>query len=132
MRAKGTATRELVELLDVYPTLTDLAGLPRPAGLEGMSLVPLLEDPKARGRQAAFSFRFCSPPRLGRSMRTDRYRFTEWPDGSRELYDLEESSGAVVNLARDPRYAEAAAEMKKRLDAGFRGALVRAVADGGR
>jgi uncharacterized sulfatase len=132
VRAKGTATRELVELLDVYPTLSDLAGLPRPAGLEGMSLVPLLEDPKARGRPAAFSFRFCSPPRLGRSVRTDRYRFTEWPDGSRELYDLEGDSGAAVNLAGDPRHAEALAEMKKRLDAGFRGAVVRVSADGGR
>jgi uncharacterized sulfatase len=134
MGQKGLATRELVELLDVYPTLADLAGFSRPAGLQGSSLVPLIENPRARGRDAAFSFRVCGPPRLGRSVRTDRYRFTEWPDGSRELYDLEADAGEATDVARDPRQAATLQDMKKLLDAGpgpaSRG--VKASAGGGR
>jgi iduronate 2-sulfatase len=98
---RGTATRALVEFDDVYPTLVDLAELPRPAGLQGTSLVPLLKDPEADGRAGAFTFRACGTPQLGRSVRNDRYRFTEWPDGSRELYDLTADPGERRNLAAD-------------------------------
>jgi len=96
----------------------DLAGLARPAGIDGWSLMPVLEDPEARGRGAAFSFRSCTPPRLGRSIRTDRYRFTEWPDGSRELYDAARDPDELVNLASDPDHTSVVQDMKQRLDAG--------------
>jgi iduronate 2-sulfatase len=133
-RKRGTATRSLVELMDLYPTLTDLAGLPRPAGLQGASLVPLIDEPAAKDRKAAFTFRLSAAPRLGRSVRTDRYRFTEWPDGSVELYDLTADPGEGTNMAADPLHAAAAAELKALLARGFPAALasVKAGAGGGR
>jgi iduronate 2-sulfatase len=118
IRRPGAATREVVELLGLYPTLVELAGLARPAGIQGQSLVPFLHDPEAKGLGTAFSFRQCAPPRLGRTVRTDGYRFTEWPDGSRELYDVQSDPAESTNLAGDPRFAAAEAEMKRLLDAG--------------
>jgi arylsulfatase A-like enzyme len=135
-RKRGTATRSLAELLDLYPTLTDLAGLPRPPGLQGASLVPLIDEPAGAGRdqKAAFTFRLSAAPRLGRSVRTDRYRFTEWPDGSRELYDLGADPGEDKNVVAEPVRAAAAADLKALLAKGFPAALapVKAVAGGGR
>jgi iduronate 2-sulfatase len=107
----GTATDALVEFVDVYPTLVDLARLPRPAGLQGRSLAPLLQDPHRDGRRAAFTYRVCGTPQIGRSVRDDRYRFTEWPDGSRELYDLAQDPGELRNLAGDPEQAPKVAAM---------------------
>jgi uncharacterized sulfatase len=134
MEQKGVASREVVELLDVYPTLADLAGLSRPAGVQGSSLLPLIANPQARGPGPAFSFRVCGSPRLGRTVRTERYRFTEWPDGSREMYDLQTDPDEATNLARDPRQSAALQDMKKLLDAGPAAAQrgLKASADGGR
>jgi arylsulfatase A-like enzyme len=119
----GAPTRAIVELMDVYPTLIELARLRRPPGIQGTSLVPLLKDPEAKGRDAAFSFRRCYPPQLGRSMRTERYRFTEWPDGSQELYDLSADPRELTNLARSPEQGATVAEMRKRLYEGYAAAL---------
>jgi iduronate 2-sulfatase len=116
----GVATRRIVELLDVYPTLAELAGIALPPGIDGRSLVPLLEDPEARREDEAFSFRGCTPPRFGRTIRTGRYRFTEWPDGSRELYDVVKDPEELRNLAAAPAYAGVVAAMKERLEAGPR------------
>ncbi len=124
LKKRGVATRSIVEFLDLYPTLADLAGLPRPAGLQGTSLLPLLDEPSAKDRRPAFTFRLAAPPRLGRSVRTDRYRFTEWPDGSRELYDLVADPGEGTNLAAATLHAAAAANLKTLLDKGFAAALV--------
>jgi iduronate 2-sulfatase len=118
MRRPGVAAHEIVEFLDVYPTLADLAGLGLPPGVEGRSLVPLLEDPDARSTGEAFSFRGCTPPRLGRSVRTGRYRFTEWPDGSRELYDVGRDPDELRNLAAEPGRAHLVDALKRVLDAG--------------
>jgi uncharacterized sulfatase len=134
LRKPGAATRSPVELLDLYPTLTDLTGLPRPAGLQGTSLAPLLDEPAASDGRPAFTFRLSAPPRLGRSVRTDRYRFTEWPDGSRELYDLAADPAEGTNLARAASQAAALAELKALLDKGYPAALaeVKGAAGGGR
>ncbi|MEX2115117.1 MAG: sulfatase [Pirellulales bacterium] len=107
----------LVELVDIYPTLADLCGLPAPKQLAGVSLRPLLDDPAAAVKQAAIT----QHPRpayygddeplvaMGYSMRTVRYRYTEWraagsaaDDGhvvARELYDHEDDPAETVNLA---------------------------------
>jgi iduronate 2-sulfatase len=108
----GVAAAAEVEFLDLYPTLAELAGLPRPAGLDGVSLVPLLRDPAARRAGGALSFRRAKAPPLGVSVRTARYRYTEWPDGSEELYDHSSDPGELHSLARDPAAAGPLAEMR--------------------
>ncbi len=91
MKAAGRKTAALVEFVDIFPTLAALAGLTPPAGLEGTSLAPLLDNPEAAWNKAAFS-EYPKNGRRGIAMRTDRYRYVEWRDkaGSvvdRELYD---------------------------------------------
>ena len=108
----GVAAAAEVELLDLYPTLVELAGLPPPPGLDGVSLVPLLRDPGARAHEGALSFRKAKAPPLGVSVRTPRYRYTEWPDGSEELYDHAADPGEQRNLARDPSAAAALGQMR--------------------
>jgi iduronate 2-sulfatase len=108
----GEAARAEVELLDVYPTIVELAGVPRVAGVDGSSLLPLLLDPSQRIRAGALSFRKAKAPLLGVSVRTARYRYTEWPDGSEELYDHGSDPGETRNLARDPGAAAPLAELR--------------------
>jgi uncharacterized sulfatase len=98
----GTPARAPVELLDVYPTILDLAGLPPVPGLDGASLRPLLADPAARWRPGALSFRKAKAPPLAVSVRTARHRYTQWPDGSEELYDHAADPAERRNLVRDP------------------------------
>ena len=84
----GTADA-LVEFVDIYPSLCELCGLPLPEGLEGTSFVPLIQDPNRPWKTAAFSQYPRVVPGYGRgmghSMRTRRYRFTEWTEGWREV-----------------------------------------------
>lgn len=93
--------RHPVSLLDVYPTLIDLCGLrPKPA-LEGKSLVPLLRDPDARWERPALT----THGRDNHSLRTDRWRYIRYSDGSEELYDHENDPLEWKNLAGDPQHA---------------------------
>jgi len=108
----GKAASAEVELLDLYPTLVDLAGVPRVRGLDGASLVPLLADPDQRVRAGALSFRKAKAPSLGVSVRTARYRYTERPDGSEELYDESRDPGERRNLAGDASATAALVEMR--------------------
>ncbi len=130
LASPGAAASGLVELVDLYPTLVELAGLRRPAGLDGTSLKPLLDDPSRVVKKAAFSVAPRQPPDLGRSVRTARWRYTLWPDGSEELYDLAPGAWtrlralfgrreppSSVNLARDAAQAGTRAEMRKLFDA---------------
>jgi iduronate 2-sulfatase len=117
LKQPGVPTEALVELVDLYPTLTDLAGLPRPPGLDGVSLVPLLADPARRVKTAAFTY----SERMGTlavSVRTDRYRFTRWPNGTAELYDHASDPHELTNLADDPAEAETVARLQGVIDAG--------------
>src|SRR6185295_15291390 len=88
---RGVKTDALVEFVDIYPTLCELAGLPLTDGLEGTSFAPLLHDPKQPWKKAAFS-QYPRKKLMGHAMRTDRYRYVEWaekdkaPEGF-ELYD---------------------------------------------
>lgn len=110
-RAKGKSPRT-VEMLDIYPTLTELAGLPHYARNEGQSLVPLLKRPTAKWDRAAYS-----QVRGGRTIRTERWRYTEWQQGQlgAELYDHQKDPGEHHNLASDPRYAKVVASLKQGL-----------------
>jgi uncharacterized sulfatase len=113
-RKAGAASPRVVELLDLYPTLAELCGLPAPRGVDGTSLVPLLEDPGGPWKKPAFTV----TPRekgWGRSVRTERYRYTEWPDGSAQLFDHDNDPGECRNRAGDPAWAEVRAELKRLL-----------------
>jgi uncharacterized sulfatase len=113
VKEPGRPSGAPVEFLDVYPTLVDLAGLPPVAGLDGTSLRPLIEDPAAAFRPVAVSFRKAKAPLFGVSVRTERYRYTQWPDGSEELYDHATDPDELRNLGRDPASAPVMASMQK-------------------
>jgi arylsulfatase A-like enzyme len=104
---RGKRCDEAVELLDLYPTLADLCGLPGREGLEGQSLRPLLSDPDAQRRRPALTT--LEPYR--HAVRSDRWRYIRHPNSSEELYDHREDPHEWHNLADEPRYAE----VKKRL-----------------
>jgi len=102
----GGETDALVEFLDVFPTLCELASLPIPDHLDGETLVPLLGDPHRPGKPAAFS-RY----HAGDSVRTDRYLYTEWTDDTghrtaRMLYDHQSDPDENVSLAEIPQHAD--------------------------
>jgi uncharacterized sulfatase len=105
----------LVEFVDIYPTLIELCGLPAPAGLEGRSFVPLLEDPQQSWKKSAVTV--VSAPRrgLGRALRTETHTYIEWPDGSAQLYDYSRDPKEFTNLADKPRYSSTVAELKRLL-----------------
>ncbi len=112
-KSAGRRTAALVELLDVYPTLADLCGLAPPHNLEGRSLRPLFDDPRSTIKNGAITQHprpaygpaRSNPDVMGYSLRTDRYRYTEWrrlKDGetiARELYDHRTDPGETRNLA---------------------------------
>ncbi len=128
-RRANARTRALVEFVDIYPTLSELAGLPLPAGLEGASFRPLLDDPQLAWKPAAFS-QFPRPQwqTMGYTMRTARYRYTEWMHQATgallaaELYDHREDPRENVNLAGESRRKALAARLSAQLRAGWRAA----------
>ena len=120
----GKMTNKITELIDLYPTLAELAHLPAPDSLQGTSLMPLLEDVNSAGwtKQEAFTISRSG----GESLRTDEWRFTQWGFGERgfELYDRVNDPGEFTNLADNPTYAVQLGTMKarlekKRLEAGY-------------
>ena len=105
--APGSRSERTVSLLDLFPTLAELAGIETPGHLEGTSLVPLLEDPDLVWNRPAISTH-----QLGNhAVRTERFRFIRYYDGSEELYDRDTDPNEWHNLADDPDYAEAIAEL---------------------
>ncbi|MCA8951607.1 MAG: sulfatase [Planctomycetes bacterium] len=137
--ARTGPTDALVELVDLYPSLAELCGLPAPDGVEGTSFVPLLADPERPWKRAVFH-QFPRAPEgrnrhrgrgavMGYAARTDRYRYVEWRDSAsgevaaRELYDQAEDPRETVNLAGSAAHADAVAELAERLRAGWRAAV---------
>ena len=120
-----------MELVDVLPTLTEACGLPPDPGAEGDSLLPLMDNPNREWKSAAFS----QYPRvlkehgkiMGHSMRTDRWRFTEWLSENgkfrqAEIYDLENDPEGNVNLARHPDHRDRIPALTEQLRAGWKAA----------
>ena len=105
VRARKACART-TELLDIYPTLVELAGLPAPRHLQGASLVPLLRQPDAKWDRPARSV-VQREGVFGRAIRTERWRYVEWNGGKEgsELYDHKEDEGEYKNLAGDPVHA---------------------------
>jgi arylsulfatase A-like enzyme len=114
---RGRGTSATVELLDLYPTLAELCGLPRPAdGVRGRSLTPLIKSPRAGWKRPAYSVTLFQG-KLGRAVRTDRWRYAEWDEGraGAMLFDHTRDPHELKNLASDPAHAKTVAEMKRLL-----------------
>ena len=134
MKAAGAHTDALVEFVDIYPTLCELAGLPLPGHLEGTSFKPLLDEPARPWKTAAFSQYPRSGgkgvgPLMGYTMRTDRYRFTVWvgrKDHSKvdaiELYDHQTDSQENHNIAKEPANAALVSQLMEQWQRGWQGA----------
>ena len=112
----GQATQRLVEFVDIYPTLGELCGLPTPEGLEGRSFVPLLREPDRPWKQAAFT-QVERGTFAGYTVRTQRWRYTEWDGGKQgvELYDHDSDPGEWHNLAEEPARASVRAHLSGHL-----------------
>ena len=121
MKAHGAASPRLVEHVDLYPTLADLCGFPVPNDLPGRSL-RTLDDPAGAGKEAALTQvrrggNMVAAGFKGYSLRTERYRYTEW-DGGRQgvqLYDHQTDPHELHNLAGDPNHAETVKQLKRLL-----------------
>lgn len=112
---KPAVCRSLIEFMDIYPTIAELCGLKAPVQVEGKSLVPLLRDPATSVRDSAVTHLTRGPKSFGFSMRTDRWRYTRWSDGTEELYDHDADSGEWHNLAGDDKYDATIRELAQRL-----------------
>ena len=105
-RQPGQPRNQAVSLLDIYPTLVDLCGLPKRKELEGLSLRPLLENPAAQRPPAVIDFM-----QGNHAVRTDRWRYIRYSDGTEELYDESVDLQDWKNLAADPKYAALKTEL---------------------
>ena len=113
---KNQTTKSLVEFVDIYPTLCDLAGLEKPNHLQGQSMLPIMKNPNYKTKNVAIS-QYPRGDNMGYSMRVGDYRYTRWVNFhspnrqvvARELYDHSNGKLADKNLANDPNY-------KKRVD----------------
>jgi iduronate 2-sulfatase len=142
-KAAGKGTAALAELVDIYPTLAELCGLKGPANLSGKSLAPQMNDPSQAGKGFALTQvrrgggggkakkagkiadanatekqkSKAGPAFVGYSLRTDRYRYTEWDDGKQgvELYDHEKDPQEFTNLAKDSQHAETVKQLSGKL-----------------
>jgi uncharacterized sulfatase len=143
----GKTADGIVELADLYPTLADLCGLNVPVNLSGTSLRPLLADPHTPWKRAAYSQVLIADPRgreitnamgfkvpdnegaysqtddrMGRSVRTLRWRYTEWDHGKlgAELYDEIRDPHEFTNLAKDPAFRDQVRRLSRLLNAHFK------------
>lgn len=116
MKRKGNSCSRIVEFVDIYPTLADLCGLSAPANLEGSSFKPLLNKPNLPWKKMAFT-QVQRGSIAGRSVRTERWRYTEWDRGRQgvELYDHNTDPGEYYNLIHEPRHTQIVAKLKKLL-----------------
>jgi iduronate 2-sulfatase len=119
MKAAGKTSPRLAELVDLCPTLCDLCGVPAPKDVAGRSLRAQLDDPTAPSKPAAITQVFRGAAKkgggfTGYSLRTERYRYTEWDGGKRgaELYDHESDPQEYTNRAQDSKLAETVKELK--------------------
>ncbi|MEO0963960.1 MAG: sulfatase [Planctomycetota bacterium] len=117
----GSRSTSPVEMVDLYPTLCDVCGIDQPHAMHGQSLRPVMQDPSHQLREAAYTVLIGDPVRQrnhknGRSIRTDRYRYTEWEtSGTRELYDMQNDPQQHHNIAESLSAASTVREMSDKL-----------------
>ncbi len=106
-KSSNTKTTSLIETVDIYPTLAELAGLAQPTNIDGKSFVNVLDDPNATTKDHIIHV-YPRAPRLGRAIRTNRYRMVEWKEidaakdtAEYELYDYEKDPLETKNIAND-------------------------------
>jgi arylsulfatase A-like enzyme len=123
----GIKPATLCEFVDIFPTLCELTGLPIPAYLDGTSLVPAVKNTSVELRQYAFSQYPREKDKMGYSIRTKRFRYTEWVTNNyrtylpynqnnvlaRELYDYEKDPLETENLIDKPEYKQDLMDMQK-------------------
>ncbi len=131
MKQAGKSSDAMAELLDMYPTLAELCALPAPPKLEGKSLVPILNDPTQTVKPAAYTqhprpaYYKGNPEFMGVSVRTPRYRYTEWRNfktgqvAASELYDHESDPEENTNIVDQPTDKAAFQTAVKLLEAQF-------------
>lgn len=140
MQTKGQSCNQLTELVDLFPTLCDLAGIDIPEYMEGSSLKPLLKDPNLKVKNAAFSQYVRRPKNspdgkryMGYSMKTERHHYVEWYHWDNatktagelaavELYDSLLDPGENINVAAVPENTEVVQQLAQQLKAGWRAA----------
>jgi arylsulfatase A-like enzyme len=128
MKTAGQRTWALTEYVDIYPTLSEICNLPIPEHLEGLSMVPLLKNPKLPWKKAAFS-QYPRGKVMGYSMRNKNFRYTEWKNKqtdkvlARELYDHRKDPQENVNVAALPEYKKDVKHLSQILKRGWRAAL---------
>jgi iduronate 2-sulfatase len=117
---KGKASGRTVELLDIYPTLAELCALDPKQNLQGKSLTSLLKNPNAIWDKPAYT-QVRRGEIFGRSVRTERFRYTEWDGGKAgvELYDHQKDPDEFTNLAKDSNFIITANEMAALLKKGY-------------
>lgn len=136
---KGGVAKTPVGLIDLYPTLAELCGVKAPGNLQGQSLAPVLKDPAAPGRGwslsqvvrgGGFKRAGASPAAgdngrriFGYSLRTPRWRYTEWDGGKegRELYDHDTDPKELTNLADKPEHAATVADLSAKMQTAAKG-----------
>tara|TARA_B100000945_G_C20402125_1_gene607942 strand:+ start:497 stop:1957 length:1461 start_codon:yes stop_codon:yes gene_type:complete len=96
----GSESQSLVELVDLVPTLCQLCTIAKPKYVQGVSLVPVLGNPQALVKKQAYTVVMRGPSILGRSVRTDRWRFADWGNEEFELYDLKNDPAETKNRVK--------------------------------
>jgi iduronate 2-sulfatase len=139
--ARGEKVSEITELVDIAPSLYELAHIPAPDYLQGLSFVPLMSDPTKSWKKAAFS-QFHRRPKvtpdggryMGYSIKTKRYHYVRWYNWDHisgthgdfvtdELYDSQSDPDENQNIASEPGHAQTVAELQKQLDLGWKESL---------
>lgn len=121
----GQSSSQAVSLLDIYPTLLDLIDLPAVKGLEGRSLLPLLENPSARRVEPAVTTWYYN----NHSVRGPNFRYIRYRDGTEELYDHRSDPGEHRNLAADSKYEAVRARLAAYLPK--KNAIPKSIQEGG-
>jgi uncharacterized sulfatase len=107
-------SQQVVETIDLYPTLTDLCGLPQSPEVQGRSFAALIDNPDSPLNHTAYAVKH-RRSMVGHSIRDERYMYVEYSDGSIQLYDLAKDPHELENLAGDPVHSKAEFRMQRLL-----------------